>query len=36
MKRQLMINPQPVHWWFLLIAVLFGLVVFFAFHLHAY
>jgi hypothetical protein len=36
MKRQLIIKPRPIHWWILLIALLSGLVLFFAYHLHAY
>jgi len=29
-------KPEPIHWWILLIAILFGIVLFFAFHVHVY
>jgi hypothetical protein len=34
--RQPVIKLEPVHWWVLLIALLVGVVIFFALHLHAY
>ena len=34
--KQPVIRFEPVHWWILLIALLIGVVIFFALHLHAY
>jgi hypothetical protein len=34
--KQPVIKLEPVHWWILLIALIFGVILFFAFHIHAY
>jgi hypothetical protein len=36
MMKQPVIKFEPVHWWILLIALLAGVIIFFALHLHAY
>jgi hypothetical protein len=34
--KQPVIKFEPVHWWILLIALLVGVLIFFALHMHAY
>jgi len=36
MRKRAIIKKEHVHWWILLAALLLGLVLFFAYHLHAF